>query len=230
MSAGLLAYRLCDRDFDCDSCPLDAALRGASLPTGAPFRLPAAPPFEAPNDRRYGRGHVWVQGRTHRGTGRLRLGLDAFAVALAWPITRVIWGGAAGLVAAGATLCELALAGGRLPVATPVAGRLLARNEALEVDASPLVDSPYEEGWLAELEPLEGEVGSAGAPGLVDAAEAGERSRLDLRRFRRRAALFLFEGAEATGPTLADGGQVLTDLRVVLGPGHYLELVRDLLS
>ncbi len=229
MSAGLLAYRLCDRDFDCDACPLDAALRGVSPPAGAPLPLPAVSPLAAPDDRLYGPGHVWIQ----RGDGRLRLGLDAFAVALAWPIARVVWGVAEGPVAAGATLCELELPGGRLAVATPVAGRLVSRNRALDADVSPLADSPYDKGWLAELEPLADEdapaLDAAALPGLVGAAAAGERSRLDLRRFRRRAAFFLLDGTEATGATLADGGQALTDLRVILGPGRYLELVRDLL-
>ncbi len=236
MSAGLLAYRLCDRDFDCDACPLDAALRGASLPAGAPLRPPAAAPFESPPDRLYDRRHVWVQRRDLGQAGgrrgervRLRLGLDAFAVALAWPITGVECRPPDGPLAAGSAVCDLELAGGHLPVVTPVAGRLLARNRALEADASLLADSPYEEGWLVEIEEAAVPAGAA-SDGLVGAAEATERSRLDLRRFRRRAALFLLEGSGATGPTLADGGQVLTDLRVILGPGRYLELVRDLLT
>lgn len=230
MSAGLLAYRLCDRDFDCDACPLDAALRGVSPPAGGLFRPPAVAPFDLPDDRLYGAGHVWVQPAGGAGAGRLRLGLDAFAVALAWPVARVLWPAADGPLAAGAPLCELELAGGRLPVATPVAGRLVARNLALGADASPLADSPYDEGWLAEVEPAAGTAGLAGSPGLAGAAEAGARSRLDLRRFRRRAALFLLEGTGTAGATLADGGQVLTDLRVILGPGRYLELVRDLVG
>jgi hypothetical protein len=28
MLSGVLNYRLCDRDFDCEHCPLDRALRG----------------------------------------------------------------------------------------------------------------------------------------------------------------------------------------------------------
>ena len=29
MSAGLVAYKLCDRGFECDGCPFDQAMRGA---------------------------------------------------------------------------------------------------------------------------------------------------------------------------------------------------------
>lgn len=32
MSAGLVAYKLCDRGFECDGCPFDRAMRGALPP------------------------------------------------------------------------------------------------------------------------------------------------------------------------------------------------------
>lgn len=31
MQAGVVGYKLCDREFDCDLCPFDAALRGEAL-------------------------------------------------------------------------------------------------------------------------------------------------------------------------------------------------------
>jgi hypothetical protein len=48
MAAGLLAYKLCDRGFDCESCPLDCALRRSGegrLPE--PCRERSRPPGEA---------------------------------------------------------------------------------------------------------------------------------------------------------------------------------------
>ena len=61
MTAGLVAYKLCDRDFDCEHCPLDAALRGdlRSLPHGVP--LPSAYTATFPEDRLYSSGHLWLQ-------------------------------------------------------------------------------------------------------------------------------------------------------------------------
>jgi hypothetical protein len=53
MSAGVIRFWLCDRDFDCENCPLDAALRGrrgaaapeTPLPRSAhPARLVASEP------------------------------------------------------------------------------------------------------------------------------------------------------------------------------------------
>lgn len=61
MAAGLIAYRLCDREFDCERCPLDIALRRAS----------AEPPGRAPAGD--GRGASPTIGATRRaisGSGR----------------------------------------------------------------------------------------------------------------------------------------------------------------
>lgn len=249
MSAGLVSYKLCDRGFDCDRCPFDAALRGETLPTRAPADAPG-PRVAAlcfPDDRLYGSGHTWVR-ETSPQDGRhgVRVGLDAFAVSLIGRV-RSVRPGRSDPSPAGAdgastppVLCELDLEVGRLPVTLPVTGRLQTWNRSLEKDAAPLMRSPYEDGWIAEIEPI-----APGAPpGLLTAEDAFERSRLDLRRFRRRAALFLFEEAAAVGPegdrgvdpgldpelgpTLADGGEILTDLRYILGARRFLELVGDL--
>lgn len=237
MSAGLVSYKLCDRDFDCEHCPFDAALRGSPQEAlafegdgGAPA---AGPPFAFPADRRYGDGHTWVQLRTPEDgeDGRARIGLDAFAAALAMPVHRLHRGDGDGCLAhAGAPLGELELEGGLLPVARPVAGKVRAWNPLWKDGASgggqPLAASPYGDGWIAEValaDPRE-------LDALATAEGAREAALLDLRRFRRRAALHLLAAdAAATGPTLPDGGRVLTDLRAILGPRRYLELLRELL-
>lgn len=42
MTAGVINYRLCDREFECESCPFDAAIRGRG-------RRPVAPRSPAPS-------------------------------------------------------------------------------------------------------------------------------------------------------------------------------------
>jgi hypothetical protein len=65
---------------------------------------------------------------------------------------------------------------------------------------------------------------------LVTAELSRERSRLDLQRFRRRVAMHLLaDDAGRVGRTLADGGELLTDLRQMLGGPKYLDIVRELI-
>ena len=64
MRAGVIRYRLCDRGFDCDRCPLDAGLRargiqqprtgapGSGSDAGAPDSDPAVSPVDAPSGPR----------------------------------------------------------------------------------------------------------------------------------------------------------------------------------
>lgn len=54
MSAGLVAYKLCDRGFECEGCPFDRAMRGA------------LPPRPRPEDEEPGRGDATRRG----GSGR----------------------------------------------------------------------------------------------------------------------------------------------------------------
>lgn len=239
MSAGLVSYKLCDRDFDCERCPLDAALRGDSrepVPAtdGGRGAVPGGPPFSFPDDRRYADGHTWVRlaAPAVGATDLARVGVDAFAVALALPVHRVIPIGSGGRrAAAGAPLGELELDGGFLPVASPVTGRLHAWNPLWEdgsaAGGAALAASPYDEGWIAEIALADRRQLDA----LAGADAARETALLDLRRFRRRAALHLLAAdAACPGPALPDGGQILTDLRSILGPRRYLELLRELLA
>jgi hypothetical protein len=59
MRAGVIRFWLCDRDFDCENCPLDAALRaprasGSHDPTplGRPSPNPLPPVADARHSRR----------------------------------------------------------------------------------------------------------------------------------------------------------------------------------
>lgn len=223
MSAGLLTYKLCDREYDCERCPLDAALRGESLPR-EPGPEPVRSAARFPADRLYTAGHTWLQ---RRGEGEtVRLGLDGFAALLLGRPVAVRFADVESVLPRGAPACELGLAAGTLALSTPIAVRVLRGNERLALDPDLVAGSSYDEGWLLELAPVEPRQQPAAA-GLLSAALAGERAGLDLRRFRRQAAFHLLADVGDVGPTLQDGGTPLTDLRRILGRRAYLDLLRE---
>jgi len=236
MTAGLVSYRLCDRDFDCEHCPLDAALRGeprhrASSTVGARYR------GDFPDGARYSSGHLWLRTCTDR-EGVVRLGLDDLAAALLGGCRAVRCAPSGTPVEAGQGVCELDLGSGIVPLASPVPGRVAAGNPLLAESPERILSAPYGDGWLLELEcdgPASAAARSAtlGADGLLDAQGARERARMDLRRFRRRVALHLLtetrDDTATVGPTLADGGVVIGDLRQMLGERYWLEVLRDLI-
>ena len=228
MAAGLVNYKLCDRDFDCTRCPLDLALRGGrseSVEGGVPAGyVRRGEGF--PNDRRYAAGHTWVAAGCRPGEPTVRIGLDGFAAALLpRPVSARSVGGPRAL-RRGDVICDIELPEGTLSVRAPVGGHLERENPALRERPGLIVESPYHDGWLVDLIPSQADMALGG---LLDAAAARERTALHLRRFRRRIALDLLADASPVGPCMADGGEALTSLSEILGGARYLKILREVL-
>ena len=99
-------------------------------------------------------------------------------------------------------------------------------NQALRDRPEQLVTAPYTEGWIAEFMAED----MADLDQLTPADLSRERTRLDLQRFRRRVAMqLLADDAGRVGRTMADGGELLTDLRQMLGGSKYLDIIRELI-
>ena len=240
MDAGLLTYKLCDRGFDCEHCPLDAALRGTACQPAMTAQASRAEDggriaterseVEAgpyPDDRLYSQTHTWIQ-RIDESGRRFRFGLDGFGATvlpepvhlrLAAPPTRV---------GAGERVCEIRFQRGGLRISSPIEAEVVGWNRALEEDAGALVRSPYETGWIAELETCEpGEI-EARSTGLMTSSEAREKGRLDARHFRRRMAFHLLAGdSNGACPGMNGDGRLYADIRQWLGWPRFFELLQE---
>ncbi len=221
MSAGLISYKLCDRGFDCENCPLDAALRGQMLavtrPAGHLDRRTDEGLF--PGDRLFTPGHLWVQAMSHDDTRLWRVGLDAFATALIGCATAVRCTRESEMLQRGDPICEVDLGLGALTLSAPVAGRFVRANRMLQSHPDTLVTEPYGDGWILEIEGLD----PSAVLGLRPAPRALEHTEQDLRRFRRTLALRLLSESGATASP--DPAQSLRDLRQILCGTHYVELL-----
>ena len=228
MSGGLLTYRLCDREFECDGCPLDAALRGDPLGT-LPHEALLVPDCDSgnfPDDRLYTTGHLWIQAAADCQDGTLQCGLDAFAAVFIGRCCRVTYNTSARVCSQGETLCQIDMGMGTLRIGAPVRGTLVDTNPTLPDRPNQLVTAPYADGWIARLIPAD----ASAVEGLWNAEKARERTRFDLQRFRRQVAMqLLAEDAGRVGRCLADGGEPVTDLRQMLGGRTYVELLRQLI-
>lgn len=221
MCAGHISYKLCDRDFDCENCPLDAALRGQMLAVTrqAPRLERRSDEGTFPGDRLFSPGHLWVQALSHDDARIWRVGLDAFGAALVGCAAGVRCPAGIGSVHRGDPICEVDLGFGILKLAAPVSGRFTRANRVLQSHPETLVTEPYGDGWILEIEGLD----PAGVLGLKPAARAMEQTDQDLRRFRRTLALRLL--CESGPPAATDPAQSLRDLRQVLCGTHYIELL-----
>lgn len=227
MDAGALAYRLCDRGYACEHCPFDAAMRRdprAVLPEspreGTEALHPQVAPWTFPPDRLYAEGHCWLQ--VVRG-GHVRAGADAFAARLLSPARHIIPPKAGETLRRGGALCLFAIAGGQLPLLTPVTGRVICWNTGLDQTPSLVATDPYASGWLAELTIEQ----PADLDALLTADAARGRAELDVRRLRREVAFHLLSGDGGGAPGVEDGF-VEAAVRL-LGPDPLVEVARQFL-
>lgn len=221
MCAGLISYKLCDLGFDCENCPLDAALRGQMRAMSRAAHLDRrAKDGTFPEDRLYSSGHVWVQALSHDDARIWRMGLDAFATALIGCATEVRCGSQGAAVHRGDRVCDVDLGLGSLGLGAPVSGRLVRANPALQSQPERVVTEPYGGGWILEIEGLD----PGGILGLRSAEKAREQTEQDLRRFRRSLALRLLTESGGNGRSTAEG-ESLRDLRQVLCGTQYVEFL-----
>ena len=223
MTAGLVAYKLCDREYDCEDCPLDQALRGERR-KAAPLDLTpeAVIWWEFRPDRYYHASHGWIQ---QIKPGHCRYGLDVFAGRLLGHASSVILPATGTDVSEGRPACWVVDESEVIPLHAPISGRVEGANQEVQASPSLLGTSPYDDGWLLDIhcddDPAEAE-------GLLSARQMQDRTESELRTLHEEGLRDMLEDA-VVGPTLADGGEPIGDLRRMLGPERFHELIKRFL-
>lgn len=240
MLAGVLNYRLCDRDYDCDSCELYHALHGTpgvQLPVDVPradrTRLDEPDPADVcvrhliegcalHLDRAYSRGHFWL--RPHE-DDLWDVGLAAHMFRFLYRVDDLV------LPRAGVRLKRGDPCGwmtrGRLsvPLTAPISGDVAAvHDEAVNVVRA---SGGRNDGqWLYRTRPLEDPEHTPGLRHGEDAVALYLETVHVVKRYLRES----LDGPSVAevGRTLDDGGTPHWDLEAVLGQDRYERLVDEL--
>ncbi len=174
MTAGVVGYKLCDREFDCDRCPFDLAMHdgnGQHASASNPNRFSTlfdARPFEptktfspAAIDERafeldaglfYHAAHVWA--RVEEG-GSVRVGLDDFGQRLLGRIYRIVLPERGRTLKQNEACWRLTHRFGETGFPTPVAGTVVDINARLAQQPSLVNHNPYGEGWAFVVRPAQ---------------------------------------------------------------------------
>jgi glycine cleavage system H protein len=230
MTAGILSYQLCEREFDCERCPLDRALRAGFPERKVPTQ--EEKPIESEGIRKpglpegylYGRRHTWVRVSDH---STARVGIEpSFAAALISPRAAVL--PSVGERVHRDRVCAwIVIEGGTLPILAPLAGQVRSTNARLGENPHAICEAPMGDGWLFDLSiELEG-LEQAGLLAIADAAKvyAGDEA-----KFQSLITAELSKEGATTGVTVADGGQMLHTVSSMLGSKKYFRLVREVFS
>jgi glycine cleavage system H protein len=173
------------------------------------FRLPESVWFHP--------GHTWAE---PAGKGRFRLGLDDFAQKLLGPPALIA------LPAIGKRLrrdepgWSVEAGGHRFDLPAPIAGRVVARNEAALRDPGLVTGDPYGTGWLLEVE----------APRWGSGARSLLRGRRAQRWLSRVEGALRLRMSPEVGAVLQDGGVPVSGIARALAIQDWDELARELLA
>lgn len=196
-------------------------LNGA--PRLAPGRIRVTAPqrspigwFRLPETAYYGVGHTWA---VPVGAGRVRIGVDDFAQKLLGPAHSVALPEVGSRLEKGRPGWTLRVADHAFDLPAPVAGRVVARNEAALRSPGLINADPYGDGWLLEVQ----------APKLRQALSKLHHGRRAMEWLLRAEDALRLRMSPELGAVLQDGGVPVPGIARALSEGEWDELARDLL-
>jgi glycine cleavage system H protein len=107
-----------------------------------------------PDDRRFTREHEWILTLDN---GNLRIGITDYAQDALGDVVFVALPELGATVRPGDAVGEVESTKSVSEIYAPVAGTIIARNDAVETAPETINEDPYEAGWLFVLEPEDGE-------------------------------------------------------------------------
>lgn len=246
--AGVLSYRPCHRNFECEACGLYRALRGPGpgmeeLERDDPFGSwelesgGATPNAEGPTERTastylgqltegcdlhldlpYSPGHFWLQ---EEEGDRMLLGFDCQTLRLLYPVEKLRLPDPGVWVKRGEPMGWVIRGDLVIPLPTPLSGEVLDVNHPLVGEIEQWGFPRSTQQWLVRLRPHEA---LADVPDLLRGESMLSWYQKKL-RLVHSALLKAVDSCVATGETMNDGGALNRNLEEVLGPDAFRELV-----
>jgi glycine cleavage system H protein len=222
MSAGILSYQLCDLQFDCDHCPIDAAMRKRYTKRDNVPEQEALGLETLRADRHYSRKHCWIK-EIHDNI--VRVGIEpGFGAALLDP-KEIVLPAENQKISRGDACMWIVMEGGTIPVESPVSGIVRDTNPQLAEKPHLLRIQPLDHGWVFDMEVEEQ---PAERRELLNVEQAQKKFAADQAQFSQVLSNALDQGRTEVGVTMADGGLQLQSVADMLGPSRYFSFLRKI--
>lgn len=240
MQGGVVDYKLCDRDYDCEHCPFDEALHGrVTTPVSDSSDFGAAGPIERNRERGVGKtrrdateiqgceisgalfyhpAHTWA--RIEDG-GCVRTGLDDFAQRILGRPYLITLPEPGVTLRRGEGCWHFTHQAGVSVLVAPVSGRVKEINPALAESPTLLNRDPYGEGWVLLIEPTD----------LKDCLKrllyGSKVTQWYEREFENlhKKVIELSNRSGLAGPTMNDGGWLNKDFMNALTPDQLRQFI-----
>jgi glycine cleavage system H lipoate-binding protein len=212
MVAGVVDYKLCDRNLDCEHCPFDLILQSGSQPKEE------ATSSGLMDSVFYHPAHVWVRVEDQ---GNVRVGIDNFAQMILGRAYAVSLPHEGIKIEKGRHRWSVTHKAGETPLIVPLSGEILEVNWKLKQSPSLLNRDPYGAGWAFVMKPTDLRTGLRD---LFYGSHAAEWHRAETEKLY---ALVTEQANTANGALkLPDGGVLKNDFLSELS----VEQVRELIS
>jgi len=159
-------------------------------------------------------GHSWMR---ETGDGEVLVGIDEFAQSLIGPIEEVQLPRLLKGLEQGGVAWHVRHGDRTVPILSPVAGRVVAKNEMVLANPSLVNSAPYGDGWLIRVKPFDLSIQTKNLLAGKAAQQWLETVRMRLRQF--------FAGTPAL--LLQDGGELVRDLSDKCSAREWDSLVKE---
>ncbi len=231
MKTGLVSYKLCDRNYHCESCPFDHAMRNNSvndLHDAAEIEQQEVSSFDDASHLfdngaiLFHPGHCWVRVETHE---KVRVGLDDIIARLISNVQLAVLPIEGTFVGEGESMAHIIQEDYVLPVISPLSGTIIETNHRLKNKPALITSDPKGSGWLVTIRPdnLEGDLKKL----LFGRKALSWRQKLE-GEISNIANSMMKISPEKVGPTMQDGGTRLSSLAEMLHSVNSKQLTQIL--
>jgi glycine cleavage system H protein len=209
MATGFISYKLCDRSYQCETCPFDQAIRNEEL-GDEDFRESEEnePKGSQKSDSStringsifYHPDHCWAQVENPE---NVKVGIDELLSRLIMDVKVVILPQAGSFSGQGECFAHIILNDYILPVTSPLSGCIQTVNPRLKNEPELIIADPRGDGWLITIKPgnLENDLKK-----LLFGRQALLWYQREEKEILARVDSMLKHNARAVGPTMQDGG------------------------
>jgi glycine cleavage system H lipoate-binding protein len=230
MVGGVVDYKLCDRQYECEQCPFDAAIRegahlhrGLEQKAGSPGRINIQG-YELMPMLFYHPNHLWAR---IEDAGSVRIGMDDFGQSLMGRLYAIELPEPGGRVSASAACWRVAHHAGETSLAAPVSGHVLEANPRLVQHPSLINRDPYGEGWVMVIQPDRLE---QCLQQLYYGSRVEQWYEVDIQNLYRAMGEMLLTSLPSVGSTMQDGGSRNQDFTSLLTAEQMRQMINSFLS
>jgi len=216
MATGFISYKLCDRSYQCETCPLDQAIKNEEMgeddlgtpcgkvspleENGMEGSLKSDSSIRINGSIFYHPDHCWVQVENPE---KVKVGIDDLLTQLIMNVKVVILPQVGSFYGQGECCAHIIRDDYILPVISPLSGSIQTVNHRLTKEPELIIADPRGEGWLITMKPgnLESDLKK-----LLFGRKALSWYLREEKEIIARTDLILKHNPQAVGPTMQDGG------------------------